>query len=90
MQMTTGLHIMGNPPQGEKLTEYLYALVRMENPDMPSLPKTLAQAYGYDYYKLIDNSSKLLPDGILSYGMLLDKSTVNVWKLSVCCKMMVS
>ena len=40
---------------------------------MPSLPKTLAQAYGYDYYELIDNSSKLLPDGILSYGMLLDK-----------------
>lgn len=73
MQMTTGLHIMGNPPQGEKLTEYLYALVRLENPDMPSLPKTLAQAYGYDYYELIDNSSKLLPDGILSYGMLLDK-----------------
>ena len=69
----TGLHIMGNPPQGEKLTEYLYALVRLENPDMPSLPKTLAQAYGYDYYELIDNSSKLLPDGILSYGMLLDK-----------------
>lgn len=73
MQMTTGLHIMGNPPQGEKLTEYLYALVRLENPDMPSLPKTLVQAYGYDYYELIDNSSKLLPDGILSYGMLLDK-----------------
>lgn len=73
MQMMTGLHIMGNPPVGEKLTEYLYALVRLENTDMPSLPKTLAQAYGYDYYELIDQSSKLMPDGILSYGMLLDK-----------------
>lgn len=73
MQMTTGLHIMGQPPVGEKLTDYLYALVRLENGEMPSLPKTLAQAYGYDYYELMDESSRLLPDGSLSYGLLLDK-----------------
>ena len=73
MQMTTGLHIMGNPPAGEKLTEYLYALVRLENGEMPSLPKTLANAYGYEYYELMDESSKLLPDEVLSYGMLLDR-----------------
>lgn len=73
MQMTTGLHIMGKPPAGEKLTEYLYALVRLENGEMPSLPKSLANAYGYEYYELMDESSKLLPDGNLSYGMLLGR-----------------
>lgn len=73
MQMTTGLHIMGNPPVEQKLTEYLYALLRLENGEIPSLPKVLAQAYGYDYYQLIDDSNKLLPDGVMSYGMLLDK-----------------
>lgn len=73
MQMTTGLHIMGNPPAGDKLTEYLFALTRLENGQVPSLPKTLAKAYGYDYYQLMDESSKLMPDGILTYGMLLDK-----------------
>ena len=73
MQMTTGLHIMGNPPSGEKLIEYLFALTRMENGEVPSLPKTLAEAYGYEYYQLMDESNKLMPDGVLTYGMLLDK-----------------
>ena len=75
LQMTTGLHILGNPPEGEKLIEYLFALTKLENGSVPSLPKTLAAAYGYDYYELMDNSSKLLPDGSKSYGVLLD--TVN-------------
>ena len=73
MQMTTGLHILGNPPSGEKLIEYLFALTKLENGSIPSLPKVLASAYGYDYYELMDNSSKLLPDGSKSYGVLLDK-----------------
>lgn len=73
MQMTTGLHILGNPPAGEKLIEYLFALTKLENGSIPSLPKVLASAYGYDYYELMDNSSKLLPDGSKSYGVLLDK-----------------
>ena len=59
--MTTGLHILGNPPAGEKLIEYLFALTKLENGSIPSLPKVLASAYGYDYYELMDNSSKLLP-----------------------------
>lgn len=73
MQMTTGLHIMGDPPEGEALIEYLFALTRLENGSVPSLPKVLARAYGYDYYQLMDESSKLMPDGVLTYGMLLDK-----------------
>lgn len=73
MQMTTGLHILGNPPAGEKLIEYLFALTKLENGSIPSLPKVLASAYGYDYYELMDNSSKLLSDGSKSYGVLLDK-----------------
>ncbi|MEN6566236.1 MAG: cobaltochelatase subunit CobN, partial [Veillonellales bacterium] len=72
MQIRVGLHVLGCPPQGEKLTEYLLALTRMDNGDIPSLPKTIANAYGYDYYELVRQSGKLLTDGSKTYAALLD------------------
>lgn len=68
MQMSIGLR---NPPEGE-LTEYLLALTKVDNGDIPSLTKTVALMYGYDYYELLENSGKMLPDGSKTYGMLLD------------------
>lgn len=42
MQMITGLHILGQPPEEEQFVEYLFALTKLENGAVPSLPKTLA------------------------------------------------
>lgn len=72
MQMSIGLHTLGIPPEGEELTEYLLALTKLDNGKVPSLTKTIAQMYGYDYYELLENSGKMLPDGSKTYGMLLD------------------
>lgn len=73
MQMTIGLHILGVPPMDEELLEYLLALTKLDNGKIPSLTKTIAQMYGYDYYELLENSGKMLPDGSKTYGMLLDE-----------------
>ena len=73
MQMTTGLHVLGQPPAGEHFVEYLFALTKLENGEIPSLAKTVSKMFGYDYYDLMDNSSKMLPDGSKTYGMLLDE-----------------
>jgi cobaltochelatase CobN len=72
MQMSIGLHTLGIPPEGEEFTEYLLALTKVDNGDIPSLTKTVALMYGYDYYELLENSGKMLPDGSKTYGMLLD------------------
>ncbi|BBB92161.1 MAG TPA: cobaltochelatase subunit CobN [Methylomusa anaerophila] len=72
MQIRVGLHVLGCPPQNDMLAEYLLALTRMDNGDIPSLPKTIAAVYGYDYYELIEQSGQLLPDGSKTCGALLD------------------
>ena len=72
MQISTGLHILGNPPENEELLEYILALTKYDNGKIPSLLKTLALMHGYEYYVLIEESGKMLPDRSMSYGMLLD------------------
>lgn len=73
MQMSIGLHILGVPPQDAELTEYLLALTKLDNGKVPSLTKILAEMHGYEYYDLLENSGKMLPDGSKTYGMLLDE-----------------
>ncbi len=72
MQIRVGLHILGCPPAGDSLNNYLLALTRLENGDFPSLPQTLAAVYGFDYYDLLENSGELLPDG-RTRGELVDE-----------------
>ena len=70
MQIRTGLHIMGQPPEGDGLSEYVEALVRLDNGDVPSLVQLLATEAGYSYDELLAESSRLTPEG-LTYGMKL-------------------
>lgn len=73
MQIRVGLHVLGCPPRDEQLVEYLLALTRMDNGEIPSLPRTLAALYGFDYYELLEQSGRLLPDGSRTYGALIDE-----------------
>ncbi|HWQ61701.1 MAG TPA: cobaltochelatase subunit CobN [Negativicutes bacterium] len=72
MQIRTGLHTLGCPPAGDTLIEYLLALTRVDNGDVPSLTQTIAGLYGYDYYQLLEQSAGMLPDGSKTYGALAD------------------
>jgi len=78
MQIKIGLHTLGCPPTGEHLTEYLLALTRVNNGDVPSLAQTLAGMFGFDIYDLLENSGKMLADGSKTYGMLIDE----IWEKS--------
>jgi len=73
MQIHNGLHILGAPPAGEMQIEYLLALLRMDNGEVPSLTQTLSANYGFDYYELAENGGKLLEDGSMTYSALTDK-----------------
>ncbi|MFA9426632.1 cobaltochelatase subunit CobN [Natronorubrum sp. A-ect3] len=54
-QIRLGLHTMSEPPEGERLTEYLVALTRLENPGAPSLRESVAGALGVDYETMLDS-----------------------------------
>lgn len=72
MQIRVGLHILGKRPTGDTLIEYLLALTKVDNGAIPSLPQTVAAAFGYDYYQLLEESATMLPDGSNTYGGLVD------------------
>lgn len=72
MQIRTGLHILGQAPENEELVEYILVLTRVENGAIPSLPKTIAAAWGYDYYRLEQDSGRILENGETG-AALLDK-----------------
>ncbi|WP_378952760.1 cobaltochelatase subunit CobN [Pelosinus sp. sgz500959] len=72
MQIRTGLHTLGCAPTGDTLIEYLLALTKVDNGDIPSLIQTIAALYGYDYYQLLEDSGKMVPDGSKTYGALAD------------------
>ena len=73
MQVRIGLHILGQPPQDENLSEYLMLLTRLENGDIPSLMQVLAKQYGFDYYDLLENSGLIYEPLNITYGALIDK-----------------
>jgi cobaltochelatase CobN len=62
-QIRDGLHIFGEPPTDSRLDEFLVALTRLSNGNVPSLRQSLAEMKGYDYEDLLANRGKLNSDG---------------------------
>lgn len=73
MEVHTGLHILGEAPQGEQLIDYLWLLLRLDNGDIPSLTQAICSLYGFDYYELLENSALIYEPLNITYGMLIDK-----------------
>ena len=57
-----GLHILGQAPEGARLTEFAVQLTRVANGDIPSLRESLAEALGYDYERLLAKRGRALPE----------------------------
>ncbi|MCS7276397.1 MAG: cobaltochelatase subunit CobN [Dehalococcoidia bacterium] len=47
-----GLHVLGEPPRGEALIDTLLALTRLDNGDVPSLRRSVAEALDIPYHHL--------------------------------------
>jgi len=52
-QIRLGLHTMSEPPEDERLIEYLVSLTRLENPGAPSLRESVAGVLGVDYDRML-------------------------------------
>jgi cobaltochelatase CobN len=61
--ISDGLHTLGVSPQDNQLVEFTTQLVRLKNGDIPSLPESIAQEWGYDYDELLDQRGKPDPSG---------------------------
>lgn len=62
-QIKTGLHVLGEPPEGERLVEFLAALTRLPNGETPSLRRAIADIKGHDLDMLLENRGKVNDKG---------------------------
>jgi len=70
-QIRDGLHILGEPPEGSRLDEFLVALTRLANGRVPSLRQSLAESMGYDYDYLLSNRGKIV-SGSKTCGQVIE------------------
>ena len=52
-----GLHILGKPPEGDRMLEMIYSLCRLRNGSIPSMTESVASCLGYDYRQLKESPS---------------------------------
>lgn len=58
--ISDGLHVLGEPPEGERLVEFLVQLTRLPNGHVPSLREEIIKAMGYRYEELLDRRGAVL------------------------------
>ncbi|GAA0267638.1 cobaltochelatase subunit CobN [Halobacterium noricense] len=72
-QIRLGLHTMGEPPEGDRLVEYLVALTRLENPGAPSLRESVAGVLGVDYETMLDSPGAYSEELGMTYAEAADE-----------------
>ena len=55
-----GLHVMGSPPEGDRLVEFIAQLTRLPNGGTPSLREAVIAAMGFDHDDLLENRGRRL------------------------------
>lgn len=84
-----GLHTLGQHPEGDRLTEFLVQLTRLNNGDVPSLREEIAAAWGYAYDDLVEHRGDMPPQfGGKTGGQLIaevhEKAVMLVRALAAC------
>ncbi len=73
--ISDGLHVLGEPPEGERLVEFLAQLTRLPNGDVPSLREEIVAAMGFRYDELLDRRGEAVPgSGGMTGGKLIERA----------------
>ncbi|MFB6271208.1 MAG: cobaltochelatase subunit CobN, partial [Halobacterium sp.] len=72
-QIRLGLHTMGEPPESDRLVEYLVALTRLENPGSPSLRESVAGVLGVDYETMLESPGAYSEELGMTYAEAADE-----------------
>ncbi len=75
-QIKDGLHTLGEVPQGEQMTGLLSSLTRLDTGAVPSLRRSLAEAMGLDYAKILDDPALAAPEPVPAALMNGDDSPI--------------
>ncbi len=73
MQVHTGLHILGDVPEGQQLIDYIGQIMRLDNGEIKALPQAIADIYGVNYSNLLDTSTEINEKLNITNGALAKK-----------------
>ena len=83
-----GLHIYGQPPEGKRFREMVYALTRLENGSVPSLRESIAETMSLSLREILEDPSGFNPQRGQTNGALVDeidaKCTDLIEKMAEC------
>jgi cobaltochelatase CobN len=63
-QIRDGLHILGQAPENEQLTDMLVSLTRLPNQDIPGLPAEIARLFGLNLDELLEHQGRRLVQAV--------------------------
>ncbi|MFA5017880.1 MAG: cobaltochelatase subunit CobN, partial [Methylobacter sp.] len=63
-QIRDGLHILGQAPENEQLTDMLVSLTRLPNQDIPGLPIEIARLFGLSMDSLLEHQGRRLEQAV--------------------------
>lgn len=69
-----GLHVFGQPPEGEELTQYILQMLRMQHGDVPSIVDLFASRAGYDSDELLKHPGEVDTKLNLTYSEILKQA----------------
>jgi cobaltochelatase CobN len=72
-QIRDGLHILGQAPENEQLTDMLVSLTRLPNQDIPGLPIEIARLFGLDMGSLLEHQGRRLDQSIPELEKLAER-----------------
>ncbi len=75
-----GLHILGKVPEGKRLTEMIYSLIRYRNGDIPSLREAIAHSMELDLNELLRTPSSTQSDGRIN-GELIESIDAGTFEI---------
>lgn len=75
-QIRDGLHILGQAPENEQLTDMLVSLTRLPNQDIPGLPAEITRLFGLNPDELLEHQGRRLAQAVPELNQLAGRSLV--------------
>ncbi len=69
-----GMHILGELPQGKRRAQFIFSILKYEQPDSPSLRRTVAEILDFDLEEALAQPGEISAMHNLSYGKLLEEA----------------
>lgn len=74
LQIRGGLHVLGDPPTGEKLVHFVTSLLRLDTQHVQGIRRAIAREYGIDYDAVREDPGDPFPDSTPNFYDFIEET----------------